>query len=48
MKQLIPTTQYKKDLKRYSNQRKKMEALIEILRCLANEDLYRPTADLTC
>ena len=36
MKQIIPTTQYKKDLKRYANQRKKMEALLEILRCLAN------------
>ena len=46
MKQLIPTTQYKKDLKRYSNQKKKMEALIEVLRCLANEEPvpsnYRP------
>ena len=38
MKQLIPTTQYKKDLKRYANQRKKMEALLEILRCLAYEE----------
>ena len=38
MKQIIPTTQYKKDLKRYANQRKKMEALLDILRCLANED----------
>ncbi len=38
MKQIIPTTQYKKDLKRYANQRKKMEALLEILRCLANEE----------
>ena len=36
MKQIIPTTQYKKDLKRSANQRKKMEALLEILRCLAN------------
>ena len=38
MKQIIPTTQYKKDLKRYANQRKKMESLLEILRCLANEE----------
>ena len=38
MKQIIPTTQYKKDLKRYANQRKKMEALLDILRCLANEE----------
>ena len=38
MKQIVPTTQYKKDLKRYANQRKKMEALLEILRCLANEE----------
>ena len=42
MKQLIPTTQYKKDLKRYSNQNKKMEALIEVLRCLANEKPVPP------
>lgn len=42
MKQLIPTTQYKKDLKRYSNQSKKMEALIEVLRCLANEEPIPP------
>ncbi len=42
MKQLIPTTQYKKDLKRYSNQSKKMEALIEVLRCLANEKPVPP------
>ena len=38
MKQIIPTTQYKRDLKRYANQRKKMEALLETLRCLANEE----------
>ena len=38
MKQIVPTTQYKKDLKRYANQRKKMKALLEILRCLANEE----------
>ena len=25
MKQIVPTTQYKKDLKRYASQRKKME-----------------------
>ena len=38
MKQLIPTTQYKKDLKRYAKQPKKLEALLEILRLLANEE----------
>lgn len=37
MKPLIPTTQYKKDLKRYATQRKKMEALRNILLCLAEE-----------
>ena len=38
MKQLIPTTQYKKDLKRYVKQPRKLEALLEILRLLANEE----------
>lgn len=38
MKQLIPTTQYKKDLKRYIKQPRKLEALLEILRLLANEE----------
>ena len=38
MKHLIPTTQFKKDVKRYENQSKKMEALLSILRCLANEE----------
>ena len=37
MKLIIPTSQYKKDLKRYANQRKKLEALAKILHCLANE-----------
>ena len=37
MKPLIPTTQYKKDLKKYASQRKKMEALRGILLCLAEE-----------
>lgn len=37
MKQLVPTTQYKKDLKRYAKQPKKLEALLEILRLLAEE-----------
>ena len=37
LKPLIPTTQYKKDLKRYATQRKKMEALRNILLCLAEE-----------
>ena len=40
MKLLIPTSQYKKDLKRYAKQRKKLEALLEILRCLANEGTH--------
>lgn len=38
MKQIIPTTQFKKDIKRYAKHRHKMEALLEILRCLANEE----------
>ena len=38
MKQLVPTTQYKKDLKRYAKQPKKLVALLEILRILANEE----------
>ena len=48
MKQIIPTTQYKKDLKRYANQRKKMEALLEILRCLQTKNLFQRTAVHTC
>ncbi len=48
MKLIIPTTQYKKDLKRYTNQRKKMEGLLEILRCLANEDLFQRIAVHIC
>ena len=37
MRQFIPTTQYKRDLKRYANNKKKMEALKEILLCLQEE-----------
>lgn len=44
MKALIPTGQYKKDLKRYANQPKKMAALRDVLLCLAEE---RPLPD-TC
>ncbi len=38
MKKLQPTTQYRKDLKRYRNQPKKLEALKEILKKLENEE----------
>lgn len=48
MKLLIPTSQYKKDLKRYAKQRKKLEALLEILRCLANEEPIPANAVHTC
>lgn len=37
MKQLQPTTQYRKDLKRYRNNPTKLEALAEILMILKNE-----------
>ena len=37
MRKLIPTTKYKKDLKRYSKQPTKMQALLEVLKLLANE-----------
>lgn len=37
MKNLQPTTQYRKDLKRYKNQPKKLDALKEVLRMLQNE-----------
>lgn len=37
MKDLQPTTQYRKDLKRYKNQPKKLDALKEVLRMLQNE-----------
>ena len=38
MKTLIPSTQYKKDLKRYAKDRKKMEDLLSILQKLQNEE----------
>ena len=37
MKNLQPTTQYRKDLKRYKNQPKKLNALKEVLEMLENE-----------
>ena len=37
MKTLQPTTQYKKDLKRYKNQPKKLAALRKVLLMLKNE-----------
>ena len=37
MKQLQPTSQYRKDLKRYRNNPAKLEALAEILMMLQNE-----------
>lgn len=37
MRKLIPTTKYKKDLKRYSRQPSKMQALFDILTLLANK-----------
>ena len=37
MKQLQPTTQYRKDLKRYKNQPSKLMALAEVLMLLKNE-----------
>ena len=38
MKKLQPTTQYRKDLKRYRHQPKKLDALKEVLHKLANEE----------
>lgn len=37
MKELEMTTQFKKDLKKYANQKKKISALQSILSCLAEE-----------
>ena len=37
MKQLQPTTQYRKDLKRYKNNPQKLAALAELLLMLKNE-----------
>ena len=37
MKNLQPTAQYRKDLKRYKNQPKKLAALKEVLKMLKNE-----------
>ena len=41
MKQIIPTTQYKKDLKRYANQRKKMEPCLIFSVAWQTKILYR-------
>ena len=38
MKILYPSTQYKKDLKKYIRQKKKMAKLNEVLRMLENEE----------
>ena len=37
MKKLQPTTQYKKDYKKYRNNPKKVEALKKVLKMLMNE-----------
>ena len=46
MKKLQPTTQYKKDYKKYKNNPKKVEALKEVLKMLMNEQAipaeYKP------
>ena len=46
MKKLQPTTQYKKDYKKYRNNPKKVEALKEVLKMLMNEQpipaAYKP------
>ncbi len=46
MKKLQPTTQYKKDLKKYKNQPQKLSDLKEVLLMLANDQIipaeYRP------
>ena len=46
MKSLQPTTKYKKDLKRYANNPKKIAALTEVLKLLKNEQpipaVYQP------
>lgn len=38
MKIIRQSTQYKKDFKRYRNQPKKLEKLLEVLRLLANDE----------
>ncbi len=42
MRRLQPTTQYRKDLKRYCNNPKKMKALAKILEMLQNEQPIPP------
>ena len=46
MKRIFPSTQYKKDLKRYRHQQKKLDALAVIIDILANDlpihEEYRP------
>jgi mRNA interferase YafQ len=39
MRTLHPSTQYKKDIKRYRNQPKKINKLMEVLRMLQNEQV---------
>ena len=38
MKEIHKTTQYKKDFKRYRNQPKKIEKVLELVKLLENED----------
>ena len=42
MKQLFPSSQYKKDYKRYRHHPRKMEALREVLEMLVNEQPIPP------
>ena len=47
MKKLQPTTQYKKDLKRYKNNPQKLSDLKEVLKMLQNECTAECTAEPT-
>lgn len=42
MKILRYSTQYKKDFKKYRNQPKKLQKLLEVLKLLENEDVLPP------
>ena len=46
MKKLQPTTQYKKDLKRYKNNPQKLADLKEVLKMLQNYDKNRDVIEL--
>ena len=46
MRIVIPTTRYKKDLKKYAKQPSKMEALLKIIRKLEMKSLYRKKISL--